>query len=313
MDVQMQVITFARLVMITLVPYVLAAQGTMLGGRAGVFSVAQEGIMLAAASVGFLAAYYMGGLVYGVLAAMLVGGVTGLLLAYFSTTLKMDQFVVGLALFFATAGFSTLAYKVAIGVTLTPPLIPTLPNVPLPLLSGIPFLGEVVFRQNVFVYLALLVSAALYVLLYRTGLGLELRAVGEHPLAADSLGVNVTRVRYITTIVGGMLMGLAGVYLPMAYTGTFTEDIVRGRGWLSIALTFFGGWSPHFILLGSFFFAGIEVLAFRAQVTNIGVPYQFLLMLPYVATILVMIPGFRWARVPAFLGRNYDREKRAQL
>ncbi len=313
MDVQMQVITFARLVMITLVPYVLAAQGTMLGGRAGVFSVAQEGIMLAAASVGFLAAYYMGGLVYGILAAMLVGGVTGLLLAYFSTTLKMDQFVVGLALFFATAGFSTLAYKVAIGVTLTPPLIPTLPNVPLPLLSGIPFLGEVVFRQNVFVYLALLVSAALYVLLYRTGLGLELRAVGEHPLAADSLGVNVTRVRYITTIVGGMLMGLAGVYLPMAYTGTFTEDIVRGRGWLSIALTFFGGWSPHFILLGSFFFAGIEVLAFRAQVTNIGVPYQFLLMLPYVATILVMIPGFRWARVPAFLGRNYDREKRAQL
>ncbi len=313
MDAQLQVITFLRLVMITLVPYVLAAQGTMLGGRTGVFSVAQEGIMLVAASVGFLAAYYLGGLLYGVLAAMLVGGIVGLLLAYFTTTLKMDQFVIGLALFFATAGFSSLAYKVAIGVTLIPPLIPTLPDVPLPVLSQLPLVGDIFFRHNVFVYLAIVLSLVLYVLLYRTGIGLELRAVGESPLAADSLGVNVTLMRYVTTVVGGMLMGLAGVYLPMAYTGTFTEDIVRGRGWLSIALTFFGGWNPHFILLGAFFFAGVEVLAFRAQVTNVGIPYQFLLMLPYLATILVMIPGFRWARVPAFLGRNYDREKRAQV
>lgn len=313
METHVQVITFLRLVMITLVPYVLAAQGTMLGGRAGVFSVAQEGIMLVSASVGFLAAYYLGGLVYGVLAAMLVGGLAGLILAYFSTTLKVDQFVIGLALFFATAGFSTLAYKMAVGVTLTPPLIPTLPEVPILLLSQIPLLGEIFFRHNLFVYFTILLSLALYLFLYHTGLGLELRAVGESPLAADSMGVNVSLMRYVTTVIGGMLMGLAGVYLPMAYTGTFTEDIVRGRGWLSIALTFFGGWSPHFILLGSFFFAGVEVLAFRAQVTNIGIPYQFLLMLPYLATILVMIPGFRWARVPAFLGRNYDREKRAQL
>ncbi len=310
MSAEDQVITFVRLIMITLVPYVLAAQGTMLGGRAGVFSVAQEGIMLSAASVGFLAAYHLGGLLYGALAAMLLGGVVGLLLAYFTTTLKMDQFVIGLALFFATAGLSSLAYKLSIGVTLKPPLVQTLPDVPIPLLSRIPVVGEVFFTHNVFVYLAGVISVVLYWLLYRTGLGLEIRAVGENPLAADSLGVNVTLVRYATTIIGGMLMGLAGVYLPFAYTGTFTEDIVRGRGWLSIALTFFGGWSPHFIFLGAFFFAGVEILAFRAQVTDIGVPYQFLLMLPYIATILVMIPGFRWARVPAFLGKNYDREKR---
>ena len=310
MTLENQVIALVRLVLITLVPYVLAAQGTMLGGRTGVFSVAQEGIMLAAASIGFLAAYHLGGLMYGALAAILLGGLVGLLLAYFTTSLKMDQFVIGLALFFATSGLSTLAYKLSVGVTLKPPLVQTLPNVPIPLLSRIPFLGEMFFNHNVFVYLAVLVSIFLYWLLYRTGLGLELRAVGENPLAADSLGINVTLARYATTIVGGMLMGLAGVYLPFAYTGTFTEDIVRGRGWLSIALTFFGGWSPHFIFLGAFFFAGVEVLAFRAQVTDIGIPYQFLLMLPYVATILVMIPGFRWARVPAFLGKNYDREKR---
>ncbi len=310
MHINEQIITLARLVILTLVPYVLAAQGTMLGGRAGVFSVAQEGIMLVSAVIGFLGAYYTGSLFYGAVLAMLAGGLVGFFLAYFTTTLKMNQFVIGLALFFATAGLSTLIYKFAVGVTLKPPLIQTLPDVPIPGLADIPILGVVFFRQNMFVYVSILISILLWYLLYRTGLGLELRSVGENPLAADSLGVNVALYRYAASIVGGMLMGLAGAYLPMAYTGTFTEDIVRGRGWLSIALTFFGGWAPHTIVLASLFFAGIEVLAFRAQVTGIGIPYQFLLMLPYIATILVMIPGFRWAREPAFLGKNYDREKR---
>jgi simple sugar transport system permease protein len=300
--------------MLTLVPYVFASQGTMLSGRAGVFNVSQEGIMLAGASVGFLGAYLSGGnLLYGALLAMVMGGLFGLVLAYLTTTMKMDQFVVGLALFFIGLALSTLLYKLVIGVTLTPPLIPTLQEVPLPGLSRIPVVGEILFRQNVLVYLAVLISLALSVFLYYTGPGMALRAVGENPMAADSLGVNVSLARYLTTILGSMLMGLAGAYLPMVYTGTFTEGMVRGRGWLSIALTFFGGWSPHLIFLGSLFFAGVEVLAFRVQVTGVGIPYQFILMLPYVATILVMLPTFRRLRVPAFLGRNYDRERRMLL
>ena len=307
-------VTFSKLVMLTLVPYVFASQGTMLSGRAGVFNVSQEGIMLAGASVGFLGAYLSGGnLLYGALLAMVMGGLFGLVLAYLTTTMKMDQFVVGLALFFIGLALSTLLYKLVIGVTLTPPLIPTLQEVPLPGLSRIPVVGEILFRQNVLVYLAVLISLALSVFLYYTGPGMALRAVGENPMAADSLGVNVSLARYLTTILGSMLMGLAGAYLPMVYTGTFTEGMVRGRGWLSIALTFFGGWSPHLIFLGSLFFAGVEVLAFRVQVTGVGIPYQFILMLPYVATILVMLPTFRRLRVPAFLGRNYDRERRMLL
>lgn len=308
MDVQL--VGFLKLVMVTLVPYVLAGQGTMLGGRTGVFNVSQEGVMLVGASVGFLGAYVFDNLLYGVLLAMLVGGLFGLALAYFTTSLRMDQFVIGLALFFLGLGLSTFFYKVVIGVTLSPPLIPTLRDVPIPGLSQIPFVGDILFNQNWLVYFAVLLSAFLYYLLYMTSLGLELRAVGENPMAADSLGVNVTRMRYATTIVGAMLMGLAGAYLPMVYTGTFTDGIVKGRGWLAIALTFFGGWSPHLIFLGSLFFAGIEVLAFRVQVGGVGIPYQFLLMLPYVATILVMMLAFKWVRVPAFLGRNYDRESR---
>lgn len=307
---ELQIITFAKLVLLTLVPYVLAGQGTMLGGRTGVFNVAQEGIMLVGASVGFLGGYLYGNLLYGLLLAMLVGGLFGLALAYFTTTLKMDQFVIGLALFFIGVGLSTLFYKLVIGVTLTPPLVPTLPTVAIPLLSQIPYLGPVLFEQNGLVYFAVLLSLFLYYFLYKTSTGLELRAVGENPKAADSLGVNVVLMRYVTTMIGGMLMGLAGAYLPLVYTGTFTEGMVRGRGWLAIALTFFGGWSPHLIFLGSLFFAVIEVLSFSVQVGGSKIPYQFLLMLPYLATILVMMPAFRAVRAPAALGQNYDREKR---
>lgn len=303
-------ITFLRLVLLSMVPFVLASQGTMLGGRTGIFNVAQEGIMLLGASLGFLVSYQVGNTFVGMLAAMAAGALFGLLLAYFTTTLKMNQFVIGLSLFFIGVGLSTLLPKLIIGITLSPPLIPTLPEVPVPLLSQIPVLGPILFRQNGLVYFSILLSLALWYFLYRTQRGLELRAVGENPMAADSLGINVVRARYWTAILGGALIGLAGAYLPMVYTGTFTEAMTRGRGWLAIALTFFGGWSPLTILSGSLFFAGVEVLAFRAQVIGLALPYQYLLMVPYLATILIMILTFRKARVPAFLGQNYDREKR---
>jgi len=308
--VEVFVTDFLKLTFLSMVPFILAGQGTMLGGRTGVFNVAQEGIMLTGASVGFLVGYLSGSVFMGALAAMLVGGLFGLVLAYFTTTLKMDQFVIGLALFFTGLGLSSLLPKLALGVTLTPPLIPTLPDIAIPLLSKIPFLGPILFNQNILVYASVIVSVLLWYILYRTDLGLRLRSVGENPKAADSLGISVNRYRYITSIVGGMLIGLAGAYLPMVYTGTFTDLMVKGRGWLAIALTFFGGWSPLPILFGSLFFAGIEVLSFRMQVGGSFIPYQFLLMLPYIATIVVMIFTFGKAKVPAFLGQNYDRERR---
>lgn len=304
------VIEFLRLTFLSMAPFVLAGQGTMLAGRAGVFNVAQEGIMLVGAAVGFLASYLSGSVLVGVISAMIIGGIFGLLLAYFTTTLKMDQFVVGLALFFIGLGLSSLLPKIVIGVTLTPPLIPTLKEIPIPLLSKVPFIGTILFSQNLLVYFSVLLSITLWYVLFRTNLGLRLRSVGENPKAADSLGISVIRNRYLASIIGGMLMGLAGAYLPMVYTGTFTDLMVKGRGWLAIALTFFGGWNPLPILFGSLFFAGVEVLSYRMQVGGALIPYQFLLMLPYVATIIVMIFTFGKARVPAFLGQNYDRERR---
>ena len=306
-----QLISIAGLVFLAIVPYILASQGTMLAGQTGLFNVSQEGVMLATASLGFLGAWRFESLWAGVLVALLVGGLFGLAFAWLTTTLKLNQFVTGLALFFVGLGLSTLAFKLAVGVTLTPPMIPTLRDLPIPGLSQIPIIGPILFNQNIFVYLALLLSAFLYYFLYKTSYGLNLRAVGENPRAADSMGINVVRARYATAIIGSMLVGLAGVYLPMVYTGTFTEGIVQGRGWLSTALTFFGGWRPHFIAAGAFFFAIVEVLALRAQVFGARVPHQLLQTLPYLTTIIVMIFGARWTRAPGFLGQNYDREARS--
>jgi ABC-type uncharacterized transport system permease subunit len=304
------IVNFLKLVLFYAVPFVLAGQGTMLAGRTGVFNVAQEGVMLFGSAIGFLGTYYSGSPLVGVLAAMASGMIFGLALAYFTTSLKMDQFVIGLALFFVGFGLHTLIPKLALGIQSSLPRIPTLSEVPVPLLSQIPILGEIFFNQNLFVYFAILLSIGLWYFMYRTKYGLEMRSVGENPLAADSLGVNVAFWRYSMTILGGALIGMAGAYLPMEFAGTFTPNIVAGRGWIAIALTFFGGWAPHTILFGSLFFAGIDSLATRVQVGGSAIPFQFLLMLPYLATILVMMFSFRRSRVPAFLGMNYDREKR---
>jgi simple sugar transport system permease protein len=302
--------SLAQLTVVAMVPYLLASLGTMLGGLTGVFSVAQEGVMVLGASVGFLVSYGVGSNTVGILAAAAVGAVFGLLLGAATTYLRLDQFVVGLALFFAATGLAGLLFRVVIGQSATQPLVPTLPRLEIPFLSDIPFIGPALFDQNALVYLTALLTVGLYFGLYRTRAGLDLRAVGENPKAADSLGIKVTRSRLWTATAGGALMAVAGAYLPLVYTGTFTEGIVGGRGWLAIALTFFGGWRPQYIAAGALFFATMDVIALRAEVGNIDVPSQLLLVLPYVATLLVMIFAFRWARVPEFLGRNYDRESR---
>jgi simple sugar transport system permease protein len=300
----------AQLTVVAMVPYLLASLGTMLGGLTGVFSVSQEGVMLLGASVGFLVSYGSGSTTVGILVAAGIGAVFGFALGWATTVLRLDQFVVGLALFFAATGLAGLLYRIVIGQTATTPLVETLPRVKIPLLSEIPVLGTALFAHNVLVYFAALLAVGLWFFLYRTRSGLNLRSVGENPKAADSLGIPVVRMRLWTTAAGGALMGVAGAFLPLVYTGTFTEGIVGGRGWLAIALTFFGGWRPQFIVAGALFFATMDVVALRAEVSGVDIPSQVLLVIPYVATLVVMVFAFRWAKVPEFLGKNYDRESR---
>ncbi|MFC7490440.1 MULTISPECIES: ABC transporter permease [unclassified Knoellia] len=286
---------FLTLTVTAMVPFLFVAQGTMLSGRAGVFNVAQEGLMLLGAAVGYVVSLKAGGNLVGLVVAALAGAAVGFVLSWATTSLRLDQFVVGLALFFLAGGTASLLYRVVIGDD-EPPRIAPLP--------------DLVLGQDALVFVAIGLSIFLWWWLYKTDAGMRLRSVGENPKAADSLGINVNRTRMWAGTVGAALMAVGGAYLPMVFSGVYADGIVAGRGWLAIALAFFGGWRPQFILAGAAFFAGMEVLAQRAQVSGIGIPHQFVAMLPYVATLLVMGFAFRWALVPQFLGKNYDRESR---
>ncbi|NHC25276.1 ABC transporter permease [Nocardioides sp. IC4_145] len=301
---------FLTLVVPMWVVFTLAAQGTILSGRTGVFNVTQEGVMALGASVGFVVAYKMGSNLGGLLIAFAVGALVGLVLTVMTTQLRLDQFVVGLALFFAATGAAGLLYREVIGVTMTPPKIDTLTKHEIPLLSDIPVIGEPLFRQDYVFFFVVLLSVGLYWFMQRTGAGLNFRSVGENPKAADSLGINVNLARTWSTIVGSGLVAVAGAYFPLHFTGIYTDGMIAGRGWLVIALAFLGGWRPLYVVAGAAFFAGMDVLGQKAQVIGLGVPHQFIEMLPYVATLLVMVFAFRWARQPAHLGSNYDRESR---
>ena len=183
----------------------------------------------------------------------------------------------------------------------------------MPLLSAIPYVGEVFFQQNALVYTAYLLVAAMWFFLFKTPLGLRVRSCGENPRAADSLGIGVRRIRYGACAVGGLFIGLAGAYLPLVITGVFTDNMVNGRGWLALMLVIFGRWMPFWSFVGALLFAYVDAFQFKVsalpEVAEV-VPPQFLLMLPYVFAILVLVKVARGAQAPRALARPYDREAR---
>ena len=215
---------FIALTVTAMVPFLLVAQGTMLSGRSGIFNVSQEGLMLLGASVGYLVSLEVGSNIVGLVLAAVAGAIFGALLAWATTYLRLDQFVVGLALFFLAGGTASLLYRIVIGNDEVQRIHP---------------LPKVLFGQDLLVYLASAFSLVLWWWLYRTDAGMRLRSVGENPKAADSLGINVTRTRMLAGTCGAALMAVGGAYLPMAFAGTYADGVVAGRGWLAIALAFF--------------------------------------------------------------------------
>ncbi|MGQ0572346.1 MAG: ABC transporter permease [Armatimonadota bacterium] len=292
------------------VPLILAAIGEAVTERSGVLNLSIEGTVLVGAVTGFLGAFFSGRLEAGMALAMLSGGAVAAVLAYYAIALRRDQITVGLTLFVLTVGLASLIYRLFVGVQFVPQRIPTLPRVALPGLSEIPFLGPILFTQHVLVYVAAALVAAAYVLLTRTTLGLRLQAAGENPRAADAVGIDIFKLRFFATILGGMLIGLAGATLPMTITGTFTEGMSAGRGWIALMLVIFGRWRPGAILVGALLFAYVEALQFRLALEARGIPTQFMLMLPYLFAIVALIRVSRGAEAPQALGRAYDREAR---
>ncbi len=299
--------TFAASVrMIT--PILFTALGEIFAERSGVLNLGLEGMMVMGALAGFMVSYYTGNLWLGMFAGVLVGGILGLFMAIMCITLRFNQAVSGITVTLFGLGLSALLYRIAFGILSVPPIIEGLNITPIPLLSQIPVLGPIFFQHNIFVYAAFLSVPICTIALFKTTIGLKIRAVGENPNAADTLGINVYHIRYLCVIFCGMMTGLAGAYLPVVELKIFTEGMSAGRGWMAIALVIFGKWIPFRVFLGAALFGFVDAMQLRLQAIGIAMPYQFLVMLPYVLTIIVIAAAYKRAGAPASLTIPYKRD-----
>jgi general nucleoside transport system permease protein len=289
------------------VPILYAALGETFTERAGILNLGLEGIMLVGALVGFAGAYATGSLWAGVLLAILSGVLMGMLMGFMSVTAKVNQVVAGLGITILGTGLSTLLFRLFFGLRSTPPQIDMFPDQPIPLLNKIPVLGEMFFSHNVLVYLALVLVPICWLVLYRTRFGLAIRAVGERPDAVDTRGLSVTRLRYLSLIIGGGLAALGGAFLPLANLGLFWTQMTAGRGFIAIAVVVFARWDPVRALWGALLFGGAMALQLSLQTLKAPIPSELLLMLPYIITIVVLVGVSRRAEFPAAFTVPYSR------
>ncbi len=292
--------------------------GEIFTERSGILNLGVEGTMILGAVIAFAAAYHTDNAWVGVTAAMLAGGLLGLTHAFLTISLRAEQVVTGLAITLAGTGLASF-----LGEKLGPdggPLVgligPKFQDKAIPVLSSIPVIGPALFDQDILVYLMyiLVIVSAFY--LYKTRPGLHLRAVGESPPTADAMGVSVFGTRYLYTLIGGMLMGVAGAYLSLSYTPGWTENLTGGRGWIVIALVIFATWDPARAVVGALLFGGINAIQFRLQASGTTIPASLLNMLPYILTVVVLVL-VTWREglgkrvgAPAALGLPYNREER---
>ena len=288
-------------------PILYASLGEAVGQRSGVLNLSVEGMMIMGAFGGFSAVYFTGNLWLGVLVAMILGGLTALIMAFMSVTARVNQAVAGVMIGIFGWGFVAFLMRVVLGGSYIPAR-ERFEAINIPVLSQIPVLGPILFSNNILVYLAFLIVPILAFLLSHTNFGMKIIAVGENPEAADTLGINVSLVRYLAVIFGGIMAGLGGACLSLAYTKVFSEDIIAGRGWIAIALVVFGGWNPYKILGGVLLFSLVDALQLRLQGLGFMIPYQFFIMLPYLLTVVALIIVSRRATAPASLGKPYTRE-----
>lgn len=283
----------------------IAALGLLINEKAGIVNLGAEGMMLCAAIAGYATVVHTGSDMLGFLAGMGAGAVLALFFGALVIGLNTNQYATGLALSLFGVGFSAF-----VGTSYVQAKLPERLSHEVPYLADLPVLGTAVFRQHPMVYAAIIFTLALIWFLERTRAGLVLRAVGESPQSAHALGYPVRSIRLAAVVCGGALCGLAGAYISVIYTPLWVEGMIAGKGWIALALTTFATWRPARILLGAYLFGGVTMLQFHLQATGVEVPSQFLSMLPYVATIVVLALISRnpqWIRVnmPASLGKPF--------
>jgi len=294
-------------------PYIFAALGETFAQRSGVLNLGVDGIMLMGAFTGFYAVFSAqqaeamsepASLVFGVLVALIIGGLMGLAMAFVSVTLKAKQGISGIGVYLFGLGLSELLFQQWVG---TPKSVHGFPRITFPVLTDLPVLGEIFFHHNLLVYVAFaLVPICAYVL-NNTTFGLMIRAVGQNPEAADAMGVNVARVRYATTTIGGMMAGLAGASLSIALINLFQQNLTAGQGFIAVALVYFGGWRPWAVAAGAMLFSFVNALQLQIKVIGADIPSEFAVMAPYVITIIALVFAAKRQEQPTALTRPYER------
>ena len=290
-------------------PLLLGTLGEIITERSGVLNLGVEGMMSLGAVAGFIVAFTTGNPWLGIAAGIISGALISLIHAFLCISLRASQVVSGLALTMVGLGVSGMWGKPFIGK----PLATKIEVIKIPLLGDIPFVGEVLFEQDVFFYFSIILGLTLWFLLSRTKWGIQVRSVGENPQASETQGVNVSALRYFCVIIGGAFAGLAGAHLSLSYNNSWAEGLTGGRGWIVIALTIFTLWNPLRAFIGAFLFGGIFVLQYLLQ--PLGIPPNFLGMLPYITTLGVLLvgglgKGHRSFAAPAVLGEPYIKGER---
>jgi general nucleoside transport system permease protein len=285
-------------------PYLLAAIGEAFAQSSGVVNLGVDGIMLVGAFAAFYVTLHTGNVWLGVLVAALVGLLMGLLMSFISVTLKAEQGISGIGLYMFGLGLSSLLFKVLVGTVQT---VEGFQAIKIPFLGDIPIIGEIFFNHSLPVYFAFLLVPVAWWFLDKTTWGLKIKAVGQNPAAADSLGVSVDKVRYFSVCVGAVLAGLAGASLSTALVNLFQENLTAGLGFIAVALVYFGGWRPVGILVGALLFSTVNALQLWMQVLGVKIPSDVAVMLPYLLTIAALVVATNRVRQPAALNKPFER------
>ena len=285
--------------------------GEIFTERAGILNLGVEGMMIMGAFFGFVVTYITKNPYIGFLAGVLAGGVAALIHAFVSITLRGNQVVSGLALTIFGLGFTNFYGQR--WINLRSPV--TVSQMSIPLLSKIPYIGPIFFQQDALVYTSYVVAIVMWFILYKTKVGVHLRATGQNARAADAMGVNVYATRYWWTFFGGLLAGAGGAYLTIAYAPFWLDGMTAGRGWIAIALVIFAMWDPLNAMIGAYLFGGIDALQLQLQAVGVTIPSSLLNMLPYLLTLIVIIIATLIVRVkhisaPKELGVPYNREEK---
>jgi simple sugar transport system permease protein len=285
-------------------PYLFASIGEAFAQTSGVLNLGVDGIMLMGAFSAFYVTLHTGNVWLGALAAMLVGLLMGLLMSLISVTFKAEQGISGIGLYMFGLGLSSLLFKVLVGTVYT---ISGFPVIKIPFLSQIPYIGQIFFQHSLPVYAAFLLVPLAWWLLDKTTWGLKIKSVGQNPAAADSLGVNVDRVRYFCVCLGAVLACLAGASLSTALVNLFQENLTAGLGFIAVALVYFGGWRPLGILAGALLFSVVNAFQLWLQVLGVNIQSDVAVMLPYLLTIAVLAFSMNRVRQPAALNKPFER------